>query len=143
MAKRLIIKILLNKKHTIFGKVVGPSVFNLLDMQNVDLGENDRPINPPKIVKCVVVDNPYDDIVPRARKQAGVVVAPKAGAKETNKRKGVKNLGLISFGDEMEEGDDGDRGGVVPCQPTQKRQKPLLSSEPVVAKSSTCSDSRK
>jgi peptidyl-prolyl cis-trans isomerase SDCCAG10 len=111
----------LNKKHTIFGKISGPSIFNLLDMQNVEIGENDRPVHPPKIVNCVVVDNPFDDIVPREIKKAEAETKVTTLSKP-KKRKGVKNLALVSFGDEIKETKD--RGGMVPFQPQRKRKKP-------------------
>jgi peptidyl-prolyl cis-trans isomerase SDCCAG10 len=34
----------LDKKHTIFGKVVGDTIFNLLKMQDIDTDANDKPI---------------------------------------------------------------------------------------------------
>jgi peptidyl-prolyl cis-trans isomerase SDCCAG10 len=34
----------LNKKHTIFGKVVGNTMFNLMSMQSLDTDSNDRPV---------------------------------------------------------------------------------------------------
>jgi len=55
----------LNKKHTIFGKVVGDSVYNLLSFQSLDTDQNDRPVYPPSIRKVKVVLNPFDDINPR------------------------------------------------------------------------------
>jgi peptidyl-prolyl cis-trans isomerase SDCCAG10 len=35
----------LNKKHTIFGKVVGQTIFNMLRMGDVDTDANDRPVS--------------------------------------------------------------------------------------------------
>ncbi|EAS02919.2 peptidyl-prolyl cis-trans isomerase, cyclophilin-type protein (macronuclear) [Tetrahymena thermophila SB210] len=56
----------LDKKHTIFGKVTGDSVYNLLQLQQVETDQNDRPLNPPRIIKTNVVQNPFDDIVLRS-----------------------------------------------------------------------------
>ncbi|KAG2298830.1 hypothetical protein Bca52824_035302 [Brassica carinata] len=56
----------LDKKHTIFGKVTGDSIFNLLRLGEVDTGKDDRPLDPaPKILSVEVLWNPFEDIVPR------------------------------------------------------------------------------
>lgn len=53
----------LNKKHTIFGKVIGDTIYNLLSMQSIDTDpQTDRPIDPPVIRKVKVAVNPFDDI---------------------------------------------------------------------------------
>jgi cyclophilin family peptidyl-prolyl cis-trans isomerase len=49
----------LNKKHTIFGKVMGDTVYNLLAMQSLDTDSSDRPNDPPFIRKVKVVINPF------------------------------------------------------------------------------------
>jgi len=56
----------LNNKHTIFGKIDGNTIFNLLNISEVETDE-DRPIceKIPKILSALVVENPFDDIVPR------------------------------------------------------------------------------
>ena len=55
----------LNKKHTIFGKVVGDSIYNLLAFQSLDTDSDDRPTYQPSIRKIKVILNPFDDIIPR------------------------------------------------------------------------------
>jgi peptidyl-prolyl cis-trans isomerase SDCCAG10 len=55
----------LNKKHSIFGKVVGDTIYNLLSFQSLDTDKNDRPNDPPYIRKTKVVSHPFDDIIPR------------------------------------------------------------------------------
>lgn len=59
----------LNKKHTIFGKVTGNSIYNLLSFQSLDTDKDDRPTYPPYIRKIRVDLNPFDDIIPRSLKQ--------------------------------------------------------------------------
>lgn len=56
----------LDKKHTIFGKIEGPTLYNLLKISELPT-ENDMPIcDPiPKIERVIVVENPFEDIVPR------------------------------------------------------------------------------
>ncbi|UKK01936.2 peptidyl-prolyl cis-trans isomerase [Theileria orientalis] len=56
---------ILNGKYTLFGKVEGHSVYNLLKIGKCEVGKNDRPLDPPKIISCQVIENPFDDIVPR------------------------------------------------------------------------------
>lgn len=56
----------LNKKHTIFGKVIGNTMFNLMSMQSIDTDTaTDRPLEPPYIKKTKIIVNPFDDIKPR------------------------------------------------------------------------------
>lgn len=55
----------INRKHTIFGKVTGNTIFNVLKLGEVEVGPDDRPIDPILITKVEVLWNPFDDIVPR------------------------------------------------------------------------------
>ncbi|CAG8768720.1 16213_t:CDS:2, partial [Acaulospora colombiana] len=72
----------LQNKHTIFGKVAGDTIFNVLKIGELEVDENERPLYPPKITSVEVVHNPFDDIVPRITEfekmvQASISVAPK------------------------------------------------------------------
>ncbi|KAM6224348.1 spliceosome-associated protein CWC27 homolog [Rhynchocyon petersi] len=91
----------LNNKHTIFGKVTGDTVYNMLRLTEVDIDEDERPRNPHKIKNCEVLFNPFDDIIPREIKK------PKKEKPEDEvkklKPKGTKNFSLLSFGEEAEE----------------------------------------
>lgn len=91
----------LNNKHTIFGKVTGDTVYNMLRLTEVDIGEEERPRNPHKIKSSEVLFNPFDDIIPREIKK------PKKEKPEEEvkklKPKGTKNFSLLSFGEEAEE----------------------------------------
>ena len=55
----------LTGKHTIFGKVVGNTLFNVLKMGEVDTDDEDHPLYPPMIRSVSVLTNPFHDIVPR------------------------------------------------------------------------------
>lgn len=55
----------MNKKHTIFGKVVGDSIYSLLAMQSLEVDKDDRPMYPPSIKRIKVVLNPFDNLVLR------------------------------------------------------------------------------
>ncbi|MEE6458379.1 hypothetical protein FKM82_000271 [Ascaphus truei] len=91
----------LNSKHTIFGKVTGDTIYNILRLTEVDIGDNERPVNPHKIKISEVLFNPFEDIIPRATKK------PKKDKQEEetkkSKVKGTKNFSLLSFGEEAEE----------------------------------------
>lgn len=50
----------LDKKHTIFGKVTGDSIYNLITLGEVETGKDDRPVDPPpKILSVEVLWNPF------------------------------------------------------------------------------------
>ncbi|XP_066887130.1 spliceosome-associated protein CWC27 homolog isoform X2 [Kogia breviceps] len=91
----------LNNKHTIFGKVTGDTVYNMLRLTEVDIDDEERPRNPHKIKSCEVLFNPFDDIIPREIKK------PKKEKPEEEVKKlkprGTKNFSLLSFGEEAEE----------------------------------------
>ncbi|CAJ0962512.1 unnamed protein product [Ranitomeya imitator] len=49
--------------------VTGDTIYNLLRLAEVDIGEEDRPVNPHKIRITEVLFNPFDDIDPRVTKK--------------------------------------------------------------------------
>lgn len=57
----------LQNKHTIFGKVAadGNTIFNVIKIGQSEVGPDDRPVYPPKIKSIEILDNPFEDIVPR------------------------------------------------------------------------------
>ncbi|KAL5226603.1 hypothetical protein ABZP36_014868 [Zizania latifolia] len=91
----------LDKNNTIFGKVTGDSIFNLLALADVETDKDDRPVYPQKIISVEVLWNPFDDIVPRKLKKTEPTA--KADAELKPKKKAVKQLNVLSFGDEVEE----------------------------------------
>ncbi|XP_069483446.1 spliceosome-associated protein CWC27 homolog [Ambystoma mexicanum] len=91
----------LNNKHTIFGKITGDTVYNMLRLTEVDIDANERPVNPHKIKTCEILFNPFDDIIPRENKTLKKD-KQEDGAKKS-KTKGTKNFKLLSFGEEAEE----------------------------------------
>ncbi len=58
----------LSGQHTLFGKLVGDSVYTLSDIGGVEVDKNDRPLGdyPPLIIDTLVIDNPFPDIIPRS-----------------------------------------------------------------------------
>jgi peptidyl-prolyl cis-trans isomerase SDCCAG10 len=89
----------LEKKHTIFGKVVGDTYYNVLTISELPTDGDDRPDeeNPPKILRCDIVINPFPDIFPRRKiiegKDNKVIRKPKNDVKLKN----YENKNLISF----------------------------------------------
>jgi peptidyl-prolyl cis-trans isomerase SDCCAG10 len=55
----------LNRKHTIFGKVTGDTIYNLLRLGESDVDGSDRPVEPIELLGVEVLWNPFEDIVPR------------------------------------------------------------------------------
>lgn len=94
----------LNKKHTIFGKVVGDTMFNLLAMEHLDTDSEDRPLNPPKIIASKVLINPFDDIIQRNIVEKTKEEPKKEEKLAKNKEKSTnltkRNMNLLSFDDE-------------------------------------------
>ncbi|NXX97711.1 CWC27 protein, partial [Centropus bengalensis] len=91
----------LNNKHTIFGKVTGDTIYNMLRLAEVEVDKEERPLIPHKIRSSEVLFNPFDDIVPRL----GRKLKKDKPEEETKKSrvKGTKNFNLLSFGEEAEE----------------------------------------
>jgi peptidyl-prolyl cis-trans isomerase SDCCAG10 len=58
----------LNRKHTIFARVAGDTIFNVLKIAEAQVDEQERPLIPITIQETRVQANPFD-IVPRQLKQ--------------------------------------------------------------------------
>ncbi|KAG8131060.1 putative Peptidyl-prolyl cis-trans isomerase CWC27-like protein, partial [Naja naja] len=91
----------LNNKHTIFGKITGDTIYNMLRLSEVEIGIDERPVNPYKITSTEVLFNPFDDIIPRTSKK--LKNEKPVEEVEKTKSKGTKNFSLLSFGEEAEE----------------------------------------
>lgn len=89
----------LNKKHTLFGKIGGATVYNMIKLNESELiGES--PVRAEKVFSAEIIYNPFEDIVARSVRAQRKVEEIKV------KEKGVKNFGLLSFGDEAEEDEE-------------------------------------
>ncbi|PPS07693.1 hypothetical protein GOBAR_AA12952 [Gossypium barbadense] len=87
----------LDRKNTIFGKVTGDSIFNLLRIGEVDTDQDDRPLDPPPRIKSVeVLWNPFEDIVPRVTSRPSIQPAAEAENKDS-KKKAVKRKELVNL----------------------------------------------
>ncbi|KAJ4731494.1 Peptidyl-prolyl cis-trans isomerase CWC27 [Rhynchospora pubera] len=80
--------------------VTGDSIYNLLRLGEVDTDKDDRPLVPPKILSVEVLWNPFDDIVPRQKPQLPSKTDTEV---KQEKKKAVKQLNVLSFGEEVEE----------------------------------------
>lgn len=91
----------LDKKHTIFGKVTGNTIFNVLRIGEVEV-EEDRPLDDVSILSCEVLNNPFPDIVVNgdtAKQESSII-----GKKE--KKSVKKDNKLLSFGDDNDSDDE-------------------------------------
>lgn len=89
----------LDGQNTIFGRVAGDTLFNVLKLNELELEPGtDKPVYPPKIVSAEVLENPFEDIVPRItaaerKEQARAkreMKRERAQEKLQGKRKGTK-----------------------------------------------------
>jgi peptidyl-prolyl cis-trans isomerase SDCCAG10 len=129
----------LQGKHTIFGKIVGNTLFNVLEMADQKVDDNQRPKRPPTILDVKVEENPFDDIVPRAESvvDSRVTRETKTTQPLTNKKAKKRNLALLSFGEEEE--------GTIDTISIKTKLKsshdllldPSLSSEPIIVQESS------
>merc|ERR1712025_737630 len=95
----------LQNKHTIFGKVVGDTIYNMLRLAEGHLEDGDRPKYPHKIIRSRVLINPFTDITPRETIQQEMVKSKKS--KPESKMKATKDFKLLSFGEEAEDAEEG------------------------------------
>ncbi|KZT25176.1 cyclophilin-like protein [Neolentinus lepideus HHB14362 ss-1] len=102
----------LNGKHTLWGRCVGDTIFNVLKIGASELDANEKPLYPPKIKRVRIIDNPFDDIVPRItaeekRVQQRAKEEAQREREERERRKGAKKDNkLLSFGAEEEQGEE-------------------------------------
>ncbi|XP_054722899.1 spliceosome-associated protein CWC27 homolog [Uloborus diversus] len=130
----------LQNKNTIFGKVTGNTLYNMLKLEEGLVDQDDRPLYPQRIISCEVLLNPFTDIQPRVIERT-VEVEP-----EKPKEKGKKNFSLLSFGEEAEE-DEEEMNAVNEMYRGQSKSShdlandPKLSSVPAVAQDDHFSES--
>lgn len=115
----------LNRKATIFGKVVGDTIYNLERFNDVDTDDNDRPLEPVHIHEAHVIVSPFDDLQYSTVKK----LVQQQVEKVPEMRKGVKNYALMSFEDEENEDD-------MPFVPPPKKKNKNLAPDVTVLESS-------
>jgi len=104
----------LTGKNTLFGKVVGDTIYNLVRMGELELEDGgDRPLFPPKILSAEVLVNPFEDVKPREVKRKAEETREKPKKKLVRKKAGKALLSFVG-----EEEDDG-----APALPAKKKPK--------------------
>jgi peptidyl-prolyl cis-trans isomerase SDCCAG10 len=101
----------LTGKNTMFGRVVGDTIYNLMKMAEGEMAEEggERPLYPYKITGTEILVNPFEDMVKRELSRRAVA-APEKKDKKKPKRKAGK--ALLSFG-----GDEGEDEAPVVKKP--------------------------
>ena len=124
----------LQDKHTLFGKVTGNTIYNMIKLGEMTVDRNERPHHPHKIISTEILNNPFDDILPRE------TVSRKSKAESRKSEpliEGKKDFKLLSFGDEAEEEEEEIRKVVSESRGSSKSSHdlcndPHLSTIPVV-----------
>jgi len=82
----------LQNKHTIFGKVAGDTIFNVIKMGEAEIENDERPLYPTTIKSTEVLHNPFDDIIPRIthEEQRRIAEATAASQEKPKKKKAKK-----------------------------------------------------
>ncbi|KAK7895516.1 hypothetical protein WMY93_020841 [Mugilogobius chulae] len=117
----------LNNKHTIFGKVTGDTVYNMLRLAEVECDCNERPLKPHKIRSTEVLSNPFDDIVPRETKNSRLERKEEV---KKSQSKATKNFSLLSFGEEAEEEEEATNQVTQTFKGKSKSSHDLLKDDP-------------
>jgi len=114
----------LQDKHTMFGRIMGDTIYNLMKMGEADLEDvegSERPLFPTKVTGAEVLVNPFEDMF-RREPRARAVIEEKQEVKKKSKKKGGKVL--LSFGAE-----DGEDGGEAPVLNKEKFNPKLVSAD--------------
>lgn len=103
----------LTGKNTLFGRIAGDTIYNLMKMAETEIaeGSEDRPLYPTRITGTEIIINPFEDMVKRTR--VAERTAPEPEKKKKPKRKAGK--ALLSFA--------GDEGEDAPAPPVAKKAK--------------------
>ncbi|KAI0698351.1 cyclophilin-like domain-containing protein [Cytidiella melzeri] len=114
----------LHGKHTLFGRVIGDTIYNVVKIGGMEVDGNERPLYPPKIKTIRILDNPFPDIIPRitaAEKRAQQKAKEQAmreREEEIRRRGAKKDVKLLSFG--------ADEGAEEEEEPVTFKKKPIV-----------------
>lgn len=96
----------LQGKHTMFGRIEGDTIYNLMKMAEAEMTEeegSERPMYPTKITGSEILVNPFEGMEARVREAPRTAIDGKKG-KDVKKRKKPLGKNVLSFGgDEGEE----------------------------------------
>jgi peptidyl-prolyl cis-trans isomerase SDCCAG10 len=96
----------LTGRNTMFGRVVGDTIYNLMKIGDAELagGEgSERPLYPTKVTRTEILVNPFEDLVKR---EARVKAAPAGAAPAKKKAKKKAGKQMLSFGGDEDEGEE-------------------------------------
>ena len=128
----------LDKKHTIFGKVVGDTFFNALNISELPTDKNDFPNTDtlPMIISVDIILNPLEDLMikPKIIDKNHEITENSDKIQKTleefHKKKVINNRRLISFADEddsdeedNDKNNEGDNNTVEKSQETKEKLK--------------------
>lgn len=96
----------LTGKNTLFGRVAGDTIYNLMKIGESEVAEGtERLLYAVKIQKIEILVNPFEDMKKRSRVAAPQTAGKAAGGEKEKKKKRKGGKQLLSFGGEEEEGD--------------------------------------
>lgn len=94
----------LNGKNTVFGRIMGDTIYNLARMGESEVAEgSDRPLYPVKITTIEILINPFEDM--KKRERVARQSQPTAPAATQRKKKPKAGKKLLSFGDDEGDGE--------------------------------------
>ena len=110
----------LQDKNTMFGRIAGDTIYNLMKMAETEIaeGSEDRPMYPTRVTSAEIIINPFEDMVKRV--QVAHNTEPEVKKPKKTKRKAGKNL--MSFG-----GDEGEEADLAPMAKKPKFNAKLVS----------------
>ncbi|KAK3716796.1 Peptidyl-prolyl isomerase cwc27 [Vermiconidia calcicola] len=116
----------LQGKHTMFGRIEGDTIYNLMKLGETELvggeGEgSETPLYPVRVTGAEVVVNPFEDMVARAR-EAPRTRVDDDGREKVKKRKKPAGKNVLSFG-----GEEGDEEAAAPVLKKAKANPKLVS----------------
>ncbi|OAD59793.1 Peptidyl-prolyl cis-trans isomerase CWC27 like protein [Eufriesea mexicana] len=78
------------------------SIYSMLKLEEVLVDENDGLLYPPRLLKSIILNNPFSDIIPR------IIVQESEEVKYSLKTKAaaVRDFNPLSFGEEAEEDEE-------------------------------------
>ncbi|OAD47003.1 Peptidyl-prolyl cis-trans isomerase CWC27 like protein [Eufriesea mexicana] len=71
----------LQNKHSTFGYVTEETIYDMLELEEALVDENDKPLYAPKMIKAELLNNPFSEIIPR------IIVQESEQVKDRNKLK--------------------------------------------------------
>ncbi|RMY61208.1 hypothetical protein D0863_11351 [Hortaea werneckii] len=113
----------LQGRHTMFGRIEGDTIFNLMKMAEAEMEEgadSERPLYLTRVTGAEILVNPFEDMVPRVKEAPRTKddEERKEGARGVKKRKKPAGKNVLSFA-----GGDEDGEGEEEVKPVKKKSK--------------------